>query len=462
MSIFPAASASVSPDALLRQLGSIVGSDQLISDAEATTSFTVDWTGKFRGSALAVVMPGDSDQIAAVMRACSLARIPILPQGGNTGLVGGGVPSSIGPPPVIISTRRLVEVEPVDTIAGLVRVGAGVTLAALQRQAEAAGWRYGVDLAARASATVGGMIATNAGGIRVCAYGMTRAQVLGLQVVLADGSVINSGRGLIKDNAGYDLTGLFVGSEGTLGLITAATLRLHRPPGRTTLALAPVSDYSAALKLVAQASPPGQRLLAAEIMDHSGVSAVCRLAGLGWPISDNAAHHLLLLEVTGPEIRLPNTSDAVVALEPRDAGRLWRYRELQSEVAVVSREPGEQLNKLDVSVPLRKLRQFSDELASLLARLPGVRRWSLFGHVADGNLHVQLVGADCASPGVEEPILKLVAALGGSISAEHGIGQAKVSYLSLSRSASELAAMKAIKQVFDPDGVMAPGVIFGS
>ncbi|MFZ2383806.1 MAG: FAD-binding oxidoreductase [Candidatus Nanopelagicales bacterium] len=446
----------------VQQLAAIVGDSHVVTDSDLMVGHTTDWTGRFCGPAVAVVRPGTVEEVAAVLRACHAAGQPVFPHGGVTGLVG-AVPSSAGPAPVVLVTTRLKRLREVDQALGQVQVGAGATLAAVQAHARAAGWEYGVDIAARDSATIGGTIATNAGGIRVCAFGMTRAQVVGLEAVLADGTVLSHLTGLPKDNTGYDLAGLFVGSEGTLGVITAATLRLHRPVGPTTLALVAVADYRQAQALVAGAVPVGSRLLAAEVMDRAGTEVVCAVAGLPMPMPEVPWRHLLLIEVSGEQIALPDDAEALLAADCADAARIWTYRERQSEAAALlvdSDDPTRVIQKLDISVPAAAMQRFSDELAQLLAAQPVVTAHSVFGHIADGNLHVEIAGPTVEDDSVTTLVLRLVAAHGGSISAEHGIGQAKAAFLELSRSPAEIATMRAIKAALDPDGLMAPGVIF--
>ena len=225
-------------DALREALVGVVGASHVLTDPDVMADHLVDWSRRYRGTARAVVRPGTVNEVSDVVRACVAAGVPVHPQGGNTGLVGGSVPAAAhGPagPPVVLSTRRLQRFDPIDHTAGQVTVGAGVTLGQFRRTVAAEGWEYGVDLAGRDSATMGGTLATNAGGIRVCCFGMTRRQVTGIEAVLPDGSVVSHLKGLDKDNTGYDLASLLVGSEGTLGVITAARLRLHRPPGRSPL-----------------------------------------------------------------------------------------------------------------------------------------------------------------------------------------------------------------------------------
>ncbi len=441
---------------LIDELVAVLGSESVLTDPELTASFATDWTRRFTGPALAVVRPADSSQVAQVIAACAARGVPVLPQGGNTGLVGGSVPNPTAAAPVVISTARLNWLDDVDERAGQVTVGAGVTLAELQKHARSAGWHYGVDIASRDTATVGGTVATNAGGIHVCAYGMTRSQVVGLRAVLADGSVIEHLNGLAKDNTGYAWPSLLVGSEGTLAVVTAVRVALHRPVPTSTVAIVGVDSYDAALNTVSECTAHGSQLLAAEIMDSRGVELLGALASLPWPLRSTDWPHLLLVEVAGPEIQLPEDADAVLAADTSDAARLWSYRERQSEAASTLGV----IHKLDVSLPLDRLQRFADDVQVLLAADPIVTDHMIFGHVADGNLHIEIAGPSPDDERVDAAVLQLVAVHGGSISGEHGIGRAKAAYLSLSRSPQELAAMRAIKDALDPNGLLAPGVIF--
>ncbi len=295
----------------------------------------------------------------------------MLPQGGNTGLVGGSVPGHDSAPTVVLSTRRLTRLDPVDELAGQVTVGAGVILADLHAHARAAGWEYGVDLAARDSATVGGTVGTNAGGIRVCCHGMTRAQVVGVEAVLPDGSVISHLGGLPKDNTGYDLTGLLVGSEGTLGVVTAVRLRLVRPATASAVALVGVRDAADALDLVRSAVPRGVRLLAAEILDAAMLRHVCDVASLPWPLPRaapaRAAARDRVAERGEIALDLPDDRDVVVALDAADQARFWAYRERAAEATAALGVP----HRFDVSVPMGAWDAFVDDMA---ARVPGAAR----------------------------------------------------------------------------------------
>ena len=451
---------------LLKALAATVSDAHLYIGDSQVAPFVTDWTRRFGGPCLAVVRPGSVDEISQILRACASAGVPVLPQGGNTGLVGGSVPAaSGGQPPVIISLLRLTELGEVDELSGQVTVGAGATLGELQRHAVLAGWRYGVDLAARDSATIGGTVATNAGGIHVIAHGMTRAQVVGIEAVLADGSVITHLSGMLKDNTGYDLAALLCGSEGTLGVITAVRVRLHRPLGRTTVSLIGVGSYSEALELMSRAgvasdsNAPGSRLLAAEVIDEPSMDLVCAVADLPWPLEQRWPIVVLLEVVDGGDgsgLPLDESADAVVAFDAADQLRLWAYRERQAEAYGTTGV----VHKLDVSVPLPKLAACADELVALLGTLPEAETFGIFGHLADGNMHVEIVGPEADDLRVDLAVLECVARYGGSISAEHGVGRAKAADLHLCRSAAEIAAMRAIKGALDPQGLMNPGVLF--
>ena len=441
-------------------LRKIVGSGHVLTAAELVAPYATDWTRRFSGPCLAVVRPGSTAEVARVVAACAEANIAMLPQGGNTGLVGGGVPATHPGPmglPVIVSLRRLSHISEVDQLSGQLTAGAGALLGDVQRHAAAAGWMYGVDLAARDSASIGGTVATNAGGIHVIAHGMTRAQLTGIEAVLPDGSVVSHLEGLLKDNTGYDLASLLCGSEGTLGIITAIRLRLHRPPGRTSVALIGSPSYASALELMSSATSP---VLAAEVIDDTGMDLAGKVAGLAWPLAQRWPLVVLLELIDGGdgsgfESLLDDESDAVVACDAAERARLWEYRERQSEafssLGIV--------HKLDVSVPLASLAQCADELRSVVDAFSDVTVFGVFGHLADGNIHVEIAGPDADDTRVDHAILECVARYGGSISAEHGVGRAKAGELHLCRSAAEIAAMRAIKRALDPAGLMNPGVL---
>jgi FAD/FMN-containing dehydrogenase len=408
-----------------------------------------------------VVRPADTAQVAAVLVACADAGVPVVVQGGNTGLVGGATPAG---GEVLLSLTRLTSLGSIDVAAGQVTAGAGVTLAALQQHARSAGLDFGVDLAARDSATVGGLVATNAGGIRVLRYGSMRAQLLGAEAVLADGSVVSRMAGLLKDGTGYDLVSLLCGSEGTLGAVTAARLRLVPRLGARCVALLALPSVGAAVALL-----PGLRarlpsLSAAELMFPAGVELVRRYAGLAAPFQEQHPAYLLLecIHRTDPTdglvdavAEVADLLDATIASDSAGQRALWAYREQHTEAISAAGVPV----KLDVSVPTGRLPELCDRLGGVIVGVAPDALPIVFGHVNEGNLHVNVLGAGDLAEAVTDAVLHLVAGLDGSISSEHGVGRAKAAWLPLSRSATEIAAMRAIKHALDPAGLLNPGVL---
>lgn len=435
------------------ELAEVVGAAHVVTDPDLRAGAETDWTGRWRGTARAVVRPGTPAEVAAVLAACAAASVPVVPQGGNTGLVGGGVPAGVAGA-LVLSTRRLTGLEPV-LADGTVVAGAGATLAAVQAHAAAAGWQLGMDWAARDSATVGGAIATNAGGLRVLRWGPARAQLVGAEVALASGALLSRVDGPVKDSTGYDLSGLLCGSEGTLGVLTRLRLRLvpPLPPGRV-VALVGVPGIAAAIGVLAAVRRAVPDLAAAEIVGDSGMA----LLDLPAPLPARHAAYLLV-EVVGTADELAEAlagadgvGDAVLAADPADRARLWRYREEVSPAVTAAGVP----IKLDVSLPAARLAGVWDALPALV----GTGRTVLYGHLAESNLHVNLLDVpDAEEEAVADRVLRLVAAAGGSISAEHGIGRAKTPWLHLTRSPAELAVMRAIKNTLDPTGILNPGVL---
>ncbi len=447
---------------LVERLREIVGDVHVLVDPDLRAPYETDWTRRFTGTARCVVRPADTAEVAAVVAVCAGAGVPLVVQGGNTGLVGAGIPTGSE---VLISLTRLAGVEPVDVLESQVTAGAGVTLENLQRHARAAGLDFGVDLAARSAATVGGLVATNAGGIRVLRYGSMRAQVTGLEAVLADGTVVSRLSGLAKDNTGYDLTQLLIGSEGTLGVVTRARLRLVPLLSARAVALVGLASTEDALALLSRARDRLPGLAAAEVCYADGVALVRSYAGLPAPFA-TAFPVYLLIECAGrtdPTDELVDllgaageVGDATVASDPAGRTRLGTYRAAHTEAVSAAGIPV----KLDVSVPLR-------ELPSLVAQLPPTvdavapgARLVVWGHLNEGNLHVNVLDAGARGTEVTDAVLNLVATHRGSISSEHGVGRAKARWLTLSRSPAEVAAMRQIKMALDPAGLLNPGVLF--
>lgn len=452
----------MSDDSLLAALRAAVGPGHVLTDPEVCASYEADWTGRFRGRSAAVVRPSTTRQVAQVLVACGTHGVAVVPQGGNTGLVGGSVPRA---GEVVLSLRRLAEIGPVDPASGQLTVGAGCSLAAARQAARSAGLEVGIDFAARDSATVGGMVATNAGGEHVLRHGSMRAQLAGVEAVLADGTVVRRLSGLAKDNAGYDLASLLAGSEGTLAVITAVRVQLVPADRHRAAVLLAVADLADLVPLVARARAGLPGLRAAEFFLADGMRLVREHTG--WPAPVRAGAAYLLLEAGGPmdpTEELAQTLDgargvvaAAVASTAADRVALWRYREAHAEAINARGVPV----KLDVAVPLAALTELLRDLPGTVAAADPAATVVLFGHAAEANVHVNVLGA-ADGEAVEESVLRRVAGLGGTISAEHGVGVAKARWLSLTRDPADIAAMRALKAAWDPAGLLNPGVLFGA
>lgn len=446
-------------DAFLVAARSIVGDRHVLTDPGTTASYETDWTGGFVGRTPAVVRPASTVEVAEIVTAARSAGVALVPQGGNTGLVGGSVPLA---GEVVVSTTRLTGVE-VDAEAGQVTAGAGASIADVQRAAAAAGWRYGVDFAARESATVGGSVATNAGGLRVVRHGMTRRQVVGIEAVLGTGDVVSHLGGLVKDNTGYDLAGLLCGSEGTLGIVTRVRLALVPAAGPTCTAALGFADVASAVRAVSLLRRRVPTLEAAELVLSDGVRLLAEQLGVVSPVTGDAAA-VVVVEAVGPPDPLDDlvaalddldVVDAAVAEDPSRARALWAVRERHTEAIARLGVP----LKFDVTLPQRRLAAFVEEIGAVVStRTPGATSW-VFGHVADGNLHVNVTDASAHADEVADTVLGRVVADGGSVSAEHGIGTAKRRWLEPGRSPAEVSAMRAIKAALDPDGICNPNVL---
>ena len=442
-------------------LARIVGDAHVLTDPSVVDRYTIDWTNRFSGMTPAVVRPASLDEVVAVVRWCDDNGVAVVPQGGNTGLVGGGVPLD---GEVVLSLTRLDAITDIDATAGQLTAAAGATIAAVQSAARDAGWDYGVDWTARDTATVGGSVATNAGGLRVLRYGDTRAQLMGIEAVLGDGSVLSHLGGLVKDNTGYHLASLLCGSEGTLGVVTAGRLRLvprYEERVVALLAFASVDDVMTAVGALRRAVPS---LEAAELFLEDGLALVCSSFALPRALASAPAY--LLVECADHADPAPALAaaldtleaapiDIAAAVDPARRADLWRYREAHTDAINRLGAP----HKLDVTLPAPAIAPFLRDVPGRIdAVVPGARTW-LFGHAADGNVHVNVTGVAAGDDRVDDAVLSLTAALGGSISAEHGIGTAKRRWLHLNRSPAELAAMRAIKQALDPRGTLNPNVL---
>jgi len=423
-------------DSVLGAFEGVVGADHVLTDSDIVAGYVRDWTGRWTGDAFAVVRPGTAEEVQAVVGICAESRVPLVPQGGNTGLVGGSIPHR---GEVVLSLRRLNRLGPVDATTKEVTVGAGVTIGALRSHAGEAGLEYGVDLASRDTATVGGTIATNAGGVNVVANGDTRRQVLGLEAVLADGSLVSTLGGMVKESTGPDPLPLMVGSEGTLGIITAARVRLLPPAGTERMVvMLGVDNLEAGLSFLG----PGIRAL--EFFDTRCLAAVIELRGLSRPFDAEFPFYVLIETTVMPEI--PDSVSAVV--EPR----LWAYREAITETISQLGVPV----KLDVAVPLDRIDDFAQGVAGL--GLEG--QVFLFGHLAEGNFHVNVVG-NPHPEGVVDRVLEVVVGMGGVIASEHGIGVAKAAWWRRSADPATLSMGRRVKEALDPKHILNPEVIWG-
>jgi FAD/FMN-containing dehydrogenase len=446
---------------LRRRLVEIVGPAHVLADDDVTAGYRTDWTGRFVGPSAVVVRPASTDEVAAVVELCRARGTPLVPQGGNTGLVGGGVPLR---GEVVLSLRRLSGVVEVDTEAGQLVAGAGTTIGAIRTAAADEDWAYAVDLASRDSATVGGTIATNAGGLRVLRYGDTRAQVMGVEAVLGDGRKVESMSGLVRNNTGYHLPSLLCGSEGTLGVVTTARLRLVPNLGFRITALLAFDAVESALSAAAVLRRNFLALEAVELFLESGLELVCEVGGLPRPFPERHRAYLLIetadvgdhTEALQELLQsVPRIADVAVATDSTRRQALWRYREAHTESINTVGTP----HKLDVALPWPSLADFVDRLPETVRGIAGEAEVWLFGHVADGNLHVNVTGVAPDDRRVDEAVFRLVADHGGTISAEHGIGTAKRDWISLSRTHEELATFRAIKRALDPAGILNPNVL---
>lgn len=449
------------PESLLAEFETIVGRSNVITDPDLIGAFSTDWSGRFVGATPVVVRPGSSAEVAEVLNVCATEGIRVVPQGGNTGLVGGGVPLR---GELVLNLLRLTRIDAVDVAEAKVTVGAGVRLAVLQRHAADAGMAYPVDLGSRESATLGGTIATNAGGMHVIRWGGTRAQVAGIEAVLADGTIIEHLGGLTKDNTGYDLAGLLCGSEGTLAVITTARMRLVPDPGSRAVALLALDDVAGAVDASLRLRRKVPEVTAIELILGEGVELVCESESVAPPFNKRWPVHLLVEVATERDavgvltagvVDVDGIKDAALAEDVHGRQALWSYRELMT-LAINRIGPP---HKLDVSIPLDKIAAFVGLVPEVVAEVaPGASTW-LFGHLGDGNIHVNVTGVDPADVAIDDAVFGLVASMGGSISAEHGIGTAKKRWLHLNRSKAEIGTFRRIKSALDPGMILNPNAL---
>lgn len=464
------------PADLLADLRAAVGDAHVWTDPARIAPHAVEDRGRWQGHTLAVIRPGSTDEVAAVVRLCHAARVPMVPQGGNTGLVGGGVPDG----GVVIAMGRMNRIRAVDPLNATLTVEAGCTLAAIQTAADEAGQFFPLSLASQGTCQIGGNLSTNAGGTAVLRYGTTRDLVLGIEAVLPSGEVLNTLGALRKDNTGYALRDLMIGAEGTLGIITAAVLRLFPRPAATVTAMAACAGPEQALAIFdILRARCGDTLTAFEYIERFGIKMVLdHLPGARDPLADPHPAYVLI-ELTSPDpdagldARMERAlaqamedglvPDAVIATSQTQAQALWSLRESMSDM---QKHAGASI-KHDVAVPVSRVAEFITRgVAACRAHMPDVRPCP-FGHFGDGNIHFNLTrpaamsDADfLAQYGAFNRIVHdLVAAMGGSISAEHGIGLAKRDELPRYKDPVALALCRTIKAAIDPDNLMNPGKV---
>jgi FAD/FMN-containing dehydrogenase len=456
------------PTDLLQHLTNLLGPAAVIVEGPDLEPYAVDWRKLFPGRPACVVRPSSTEQVAQVVRACREAGAAIVPQGGNTGLAGGAVPDASGTQ-VVLSLNRMAAVRNVDPVGLTIEAEAGCVLKVAQDAASVSSRLLPISLAAEGSATIGGVVAANAGGVNVLRYGMTRSLVLGLEVVLPDGTIANGLRKLRKDNAGYDWKQLFIGSEGTLGIVTAAVLRLVPKPKHSVTALLSVADPAAALRLLELAQDElGDQISAFELISATSMQLVARHSGLQAPIAEGewfvlieAASSLVGLReaaetMLGSAFEQEIALDGVIAESGSQAAQLWALREHVTESE--ARE-GKSV-KHDVSVPLTEVPRFLVEAGQALAAGAPGTRVNAFGHLGDGNIHYNvLVDANHEASVVNRIVHDVVAAFGGSISAEHGIGQYRVGELARYRPPTEMELARTLKRALDPENRFNPGKV---
>lgn len=458
-----------------RELAAIVGEANIKTQPDALAAYGTDWTRVHKPNPIGVVLPASTQQVSQIVKFCQKHNIAMVPSGGRTGLAGGAVASA---GELVISLSRMNRIEKLDAVGLTAVVEAGVTTQALQEAAREIGLFFPLDLAAKGSCQIGGNIATNAGGVKFIRFGGMREQVLGVEVVLPNGDILDMNTGLRKNNTGYDLKQLFVGAEGTLGIITRATVKLAPPPRNLQVAVMATRTFGDILQIAQTCNLQGIQLTAFEFFTNVAHEIVLKYSpGAKTPFAEKSPFYVLLEVEEGDQGRsvmepLLATifekgliEDAVIGQSSAQFKELWGLRENITE----SIANHGHVRKNDISLAIDQLEMFVKDLEKeVLSKAPSDMQLVLFGHIGDGNLHINYVGpksepfVDFQSRArkVEEQVFAILARYKGSISAEHGIGLLKKHDLLFSRSAAEIAMMQNIKRLFDPKNLMNPGKIF--
>ena len=441
---------------LFAALRAVVGKDHVLTDPDMKSGYEIDWLRQYIDDTPCVVRPHTAEEVAGVLQACAAAGVAVVPQGGNTGLVGGSTPRDGA---VVLSMQRFTELGEVDVRSMQVTAGAGVTIEQLQLHARAAGLDFAVDWGARATATVGGAVNTNAGGSRVVRFGTMRAQVMGVQAVLADGSIITQLGGLPKETAGPSLVQLLVGSEGTLAVVTAVRLRLVPWYQHTAAALVACDSLMHAVGLL-----PALRALpnldAVEVLLPEALQIACKHLGVKPPLDPASAGAFVMVDCAAhrdPTDELAELLGSQIGVLAVGAQRDKLFA-IRDHITIAIGALGKPL-KLDVAVPVLHLDRLVRAVRTGLRELAPRAQLVVFGHLAEGNLHVNVLGAGDAEAALKELVLTTAIDLGGTISAEHGIGVSKAEWLERLKGPAHVAALRAIKGALDPAGLLNPGVL---
>ena len=467
-------------ESFIAELQSIVGVHYVLASAEDKAPFLTDWRKRFTGQAIAVVMPSNTDEVAAIVKCCIAAKVPIVTQGGNTGFCGGATPLSSGHE-IVLSLKRMNRIRSVDIANQTMTVEAGCILQSIQEAAAETGHLFPLSLGAEGSCMIGGNLATNAGGTNVLRYGNARDLCLGLEVVTAQGEIWHGLKGLRKDNTGYDLRDLFIGSEGTLGIITAAVLKLYPLPLSQWTTLVATSDIPSAIALLGLFQKRAASLLTGfEMMTQESLDLCANhFPQMANPLPNNPPYtilielsdheseehvRLLLEQILETALEEGLVSDAIIASNLSQAQAFWQMRE---HITLAQAQEGANL-KHDITLPLSSLDHFMQTTDTLMrAKYPGIRIIN-FGHLGDGNLHYNIAPPKGIDPhafnqaeetAIHELVYAQVERCGGSISAEHGVGQLKLDGLRVHRGAVAHDMMKAIKRALDPDNILNPNKV---
>jgi len=461
---------------LIEQLKKIVGERHVILDEKDMQGFVVEWRDKFVGKASAVVQPKTTEEVAAVMKACAATKTSVVPQGGNTSLVGGSIPF-MGGDEIILSLTRMSNIRNVDSVDGTMTVDSGCILANLQDAAEEVDCIFPLRIGSEGSCQIGGNISTNAGGVQVLHYGSTREQVLGLEVVLPDGRVWDGLTSLRKDNTGYDIKQLFIGAEGTLGIVTGAVVKIYPRPKYQQIALVAIPSVEAAIAFLGLARQmSGDQVTAIELIPRICLDMVVRhVPGTIEPMSERYDWHILIElsssstenlkalmeDILAAGFEQEIVLDAIVPASESQQQKIWQLRE---EISGAQKPEGGSI-KHDISVPISRFADFICEADTAVQKIIPDFRSVAFGHIGDGNVHynpLQPVDMDRQEfldhwEEISRSVHDIAVSMRGSISAEHGIGRLKADDLVYYKSEVEIDLMQRLKQVLDPDGIMNPG-----